>query len=96
MPKPPKKSQRERRRDNRKWEVSAEGVAQLRTPGMDGAVITLMPSQRLDREIADLTKEQTRITGRIAEIQADLTGVDEELADLTALRATVTAEPPAE
>jgi len=78
---------------NRQWAVDGGGVACIITPGMPAQVETQVPSVQMDREITRQTDRKDRLTAQAAEIQAELDTVTTIVDDLTALRATVTAEP---
>lgn len=78
---------------NRKWDVDGGGVACIITPGMPAQVETQVPSIQMDKEISRQTERKDRLTARRDAVQAELDTVTTIVTDLTALRATVTAEP---
>ena len=77
----------------KQWDVDGDGVAVIVSPGIPTATTKQIKSKRLDKEIARATKQKERATSRVAQAQAQLTAVTQVETDLTALRATVTAEP---
>ena len=69
------------------------GVACLIVPGMPAEVVEQVPSARMDKEITRQTDRKDRLTEQRDAVQAELDESTTIVADLTALRATVTAEP---
>lgn len=77
----------------KQWDVDGDGVAVIVSPGIPTATTKQINSKRLDKEIERIVKRKTRATERVTQAQALLDEVTQAETDLTALRATVTAEP---
>jgi hypothetical protein len=77
----------------RRWDVDGGGVACHIVPGLDGNIVTQMPSAAVDGEILKQTRELDRLTAERDEIQVKIDEAQGYVTDMTAFRATVTAEP---
>jgi hypothetical protein len=77
----------------RVWDVDENGVACIIVPGIPAQVVTLVPSTQMDREITRQTERKDRLATQLISAQADFDTCEAIVTDLTALRATVTAEP---
>lgn len=79
----------------KQWDVDGDGIACLIAPGIPAQTVELVPSARMDSEIARQVAYRDQIAAHLAVVQAELDTANVIVTNMTALRATVTAEPPA-
>lgn len=77
----------------KQWDVDKDGVAILVIPGIPTATTKQIRSKRLDKELARIGKHKERMEANRDAIQVRVDEITQLEIDLTALRATVTAEP---
>jgi hypothetical protein len=76
-----------------RFDVDGDGVPCVITPSLDGNVITLISREAMDIRIAQLADEKEDLILRRDQWQVKVDAATTAETDLTALRATATADP---